>query len=77
MLLIFGIKSRIWEAEISIVTKVLFVILVIWWLIPLIKYLEKYQEIAIDEERIQAHVLFKRKKIIIKKIEYLLWLLGT
>lgn len=67
MLLIFGIKSRIWEAEISIVTKVLFVILVIWWLIPLIKYLEKYQEIAIDEERIRAHVLFKRKKIIIKK----------
>lgn len=67
MLLIFGIKSRIWEAGISIVTKILFVILVIWWMIPLIKYLEKYQLITIDEESIQADILFKRKKIIIKK----------
>ncbi|MDU1911723.1 hypothetical protein [Fusobacterium sp.] len=67
ILLVFGIKSRIWEAGISIITKVLFVILVIWWMIPLIKYLEKYQEITIDEENIQADALFKRKKIIIKK----------
>lgn len=67
MLLIFGIKSRIWEGDISIITKGLFVILVIWWMIPLIKYLEKYQVITIDDESIQADILFKRKKIIIKK----------
>lgn len=35
MLLIFGIKVE-WESEISIVTKILFVILVIWWMVPLI-----------------------------------------
>lgn len=67
MLLIFGIKSRIWEIEISIVTKILFVILVIWWMVPLIKYLEKYQQITIDEESIKADKVFKRKKVIIKK----------
>ena len=67
MLLIFGIKSRIWESEISIVTKILFVILVIWWMVPLIKYLEKYQQITIDEESIRADKVFKRKKVIIKK----------
>lgn len=67
MLLIFGIKSRIWEIEISIVTKILFVILVVWWMVPLIKYLEKYQQITIDEESIKADKVFKRKKVIIKK----------
>ncbi|MFV0577453.1 MAG: hypothetical protein ACK5NU_02175 [Fusobacterium ulcerans] len=67
ILLIFGIKSRIWEAGISIVTKVLFVVLVIWWMVPLIKYLEKYQQITIDEESIESDRVFKRKKTTIRK----------
>ncbi len=67
MLLIFGIKSRIWEGDISIITKGLFVILVIWWMIPLIKYLEKYQVITIDDESIQADILFKKKENYYKK----------
>lgn len=67
ILLIFGIKSRVWEAGISIVTKVLFVVLVIWWMVPLVKYLEKYQQITIDEESIKADKVFKRKKTVIKK----------
>lgn len=67
ILLIFGIKSRIWEAGISIVTKVLFVVLVVWWVVPLVKYLENYQQITIDEESIKVDKVFKRKKVIIKK----------
>lgn len=48
-------------------TKVLFVVLVIWWMVPLIKYLEKYQQITIDEESIESDRVFKRKKTTIRK----------